>query len=286
MAIQAREFAQTAYDVAVSSTGLNDNRDPVIRYTDMDCQAFVENVLSRLGTKKNWSGSNAIWRDLAWRGTPEEAKKLFGSVPVGALLFIWTEDTSGCKAKYQRDGQGNAEHVGVYTALGKGAAHSSSSRRGVCQSKFVGRMIPNGGWNRVGLLKIIDYGDRINRILMEAATASDPALEVGAMDNTAVVKSDNGAGVRLRSAKSVKSNTVIMNVPEGSQVIVVEDDGTWSLVQYPEGGRVETGYVMSKYLVSENTSAVIVSGDQIQIMLDRSVAVDLLSALRNGLGVE
>lgn len=276
MAVSGSEYAQTAYDVAVSSTGINDDRAPVIPYDREDCQAFVEDVLRRLGIKKNWSGSNAIWRDLAWRGTPEEARKTFGSVPVGSLIFIWTENTSGCKEKYKKDGQGNASHVGIYTNKGKGAAHSSSIRKGVCQSVFKGKTIPNGGWNRVGLLKQLDYGDRVARILNDAADEK----ELMDLDTIAVVTSDNGAGVRFRSAKNTKASSVITNIPEGENVLVLDDDGTWSTCDY-EG---KTGYIMSKYLVDVGSPAV--SDGEIQLSLDRPQAETLYAALRKALGVE
>ena len=123
----------------------------------MDCQGLVEYLLMQCGIPKtecNLAGSNAHWRKCVWTGTPEECKKAFGCVPGGALVFIWEE--SGAPAKYDGDGQGNAEHIGVY--LGDCAIHASSSRGMVAESKFVGKTIPNGGWNRVGLSCWVDYG--------------------------------------------------------------------------------------------------------------------------------
>ena len=57
-----------------------------------------------------------------------------------------------------KDGLGNASHVGVVTGAGKGVIHASASRGCVCESEFKGKTIPNGGWNRVGLMKQLDYG--------------------------------------------------------------------------------------------------------------------------------
>ena len=71
-------------------------------------------------------------------------------------------------AKYKIDGIGNASHIGIYTGLytkgQKGAMASSKSKNGVIYSYFEGKTI-DGSWNRVGLWKELDYGERINRWL-------------------------------------------------------------------------------------------------------------------------
>lgn len=128
-----------------------------ITYQEMDCQAFMEACLKAIGIRADWKGSNAMYRDMVWVGTPEACREKFGRIPVGAWLYIWADD-GGEVARGYRDGLGNASHVGVYTGQGLGAVHSSASRGMVCESKFAGKTIPNGGWNRVGLCKLLDYG--------------------------------------------------------------------------------------------------------------------------------
>lgn len=125
-------------------------------YDELDCQALMEAILRDVGVRKNWAGSNAMYRDMAWVGTPEECVAKYGSIPVGAWLFILEQDGNE-PAKYKADGIGNASHVGVYTGSGKGAIHSSASRGEVCESAFASKTIRNG-WNRVGLCKLLDYG--------------------------------------------------------------------------------------------------------------------------------
>lgn len=126
-------------------------------YDELDCQALMEAMLRDVGVRKNWTGSNAMYRDMAWIGTPEECVAKYGSIPIGAWLYILEQD-GGEPAKYKADGIGNASHVGVYTGSGKGAIHSSASRGEVCESAFAGKTIKNGGWNRVGFCKLLDYG--------------------------------------------------------------------------------------------------------------------------------
>ena len=136
-------------------------------YSEMDCQAFVEACLRDAGINLYLAGSNSWYRKMDWTGTPEECKALFGRIPQGAFLFILESDGNE-PAKYKKDGIGNASHIGIYTGLytkgQKGAMASSKSKNGVIYSYFEGKTI-NGGWNRVGLWKELDYGEAVNRLL-------------------------------------------------------------------------------------------------------------------------
>ena len=157
-------------------------------YTQMDCQAFVEQCLRVCGLDINLTGSNAWFREVRRNGeilTPEECTKKYGKVPTGAFLFIWANDGKEPE-KYKQDGLGNASHIGIVTnqtaeqmmaevlatiqdpeerasfvkkvSHGNGAIHSSSTRKCVATSTFDGKTIRNGGWNRVGLWNRVDYG--------------------------------------------------------------------------------------------------------------------------------
>ena len=154
----------------------------------MDCQGLAEYLLMKCGVPKaecNLAGSNAHWRKCVWTGTPEECVKTFGCVPGGAFVFIWEE--TGAPDKYAGDGLGNAEHMGVY--LGDCVIHASSSRGMVAESKFAGKTIPNGGWNRVGLSCWVDYGLSDAQLAMVGMTAT-PA-EAGTTTVNPVVNLDS-----------------------------------------------------------------------------------------------
>lgn len=146
-----------------------------VPYSKMDCQAFVEQCLRDCGLNRNLAGSNAWFREVrshGWVGTPEECTSIYGGVPTGAFLFILKHD-GGEPEKYKADGLGNASHIGICTGTtGEGAIHSSSSKGMVCESKFKGKTIPNGGWNRVGLWDSVDY---INFSPQEPAPKPVPA---------------------------------------------------------------------------------------------------------------
>ena len=134
-------------------------------YSQMDCQAFVEQCLADAGLPVDLTGSNAWYRTMTWVGTPEECRAKFGSIPVGAFLYI-LEQNGKEPNQYKADGLGNASHIGIYIGRNSGAIHSSYSRGGVYYSYFAGSTI-NGGWNRVGLWTELDYGETVNEMLRQ-----------------------------------------------------------------------------------------------------------------------
>ncbi len=196
----------------------------------MDCQGLVEYCLRQLGVRKNWRGSNAMWRDMVWRGSPEACRAAFGRIPPGAFLFIVTQD-GGERARGYTDGLGNAGHVGVYTASGQGAVHASSSRGRVAESAFSGKTIRNGGWNQVGLCAELDYGPAFDGTGKEKVTM------------TMTVWSENGGRVRLRARPGLTAPCV-ERVETGTQVEMLEDGEEWAKVSVSG----KTGYMMRMYL--------------------------------------
>ena len=214
-------------------------------YEEMDCQQFVENAMKEVGIRKNLAGSNAWFRFATWTGTPEECKKKFGSIPKGALLFIWSND-GGEKARGYMDGLGNASHIGINTGRGKGAINSSKSRGGVCESKFADKSI-KGGWNRVGLWDAFDYGYNIN-----AALAGNQGSEEGgkASMQYAIVTSPDGGKVNLRTGPG-KHADLVNQLSPGTEVEIVSDEGEWLRVTSKKGN----GYIMRKFLEMTGSAA-------------------------------
>ena len=79
--LTSEKFAQAAQGLAGQG----------ISYQEMDCQAFMEVCLAVIGIRADWKGSNAMYRDMAWVGTPENAgavRKNSG----GRVLFILADD--------------------------------------------------------------------------------------------------------------------------------------------------------------------------------------------------
>ena len=193
-------------------------------YSVMDCQKLFEQMLKDFGLNMDLGGSNSWYRyimDHGWVGTPEECRKKFGYVPQGATLFIREEVSDTTPAKFRDDGIGDITHMGVDTGLsgnemvriaedeygvsnasnynfGNGAIHSSSSRGGVCTSKFEGETIKNGGWNRVGLfLEKIEYPG-ISGDIPDDPDDPKPEPEPEPIEEFAEVWSENGKPVNTR----------------------------------------------------------------------------------------
>lgn len=248
-----------------------------VPYSTMDCQAFVERCLHDIGIWDDEPGSNAWYRRMTWTGAPEECRKTFGKIPVGAFLFILKD--SGEPAKYQGDGIGNASHIGIYTGIGQGAIHSSSSKGCVCESKFQGKTIPNGGWNRVGLdQKILDYG----------LDPGENPEEKEVMGMTAIVTAESGSTVRMRDKPS-KSCTDYIHVPVGSDVEVLDAAPVEGWMQIRYDGKV--GYMMVQYLKEPEEIDIPMAepSDEkddrmVSVMLPYSVALLLMQALTDVMG--
>lgn len=81
-----------------------------IKYSTLDCQAFVEKVLADCGEKHDWRGSNHMWRDALSEKHPITS---WADVPAGAWLFTIKND-GGEKDRGYNDKEGNASHVGIY----------------------------------------------------------------------------------------------------------------------------------------------------------------------------
>lgn len=236
-------------------------------YSTMDCQAFVEACMRDCGLKKDLRGSNAWYRKMDWIGTPEECRQTFGSIPDGALLYIW-DDKGGEVARGYNDGLGDASHMGIVTHTGQGAIHSSETRGCVAESKFADKTIANGGWNRIGLSKLFDYGPEINALL------SGEQNEVVLIMQYGVVNTPDGNPVKLRPTKST-SKPYLAKIPNGTQLLISERDGMWAKTTY-DGYE---GYVMEAFLAFDGTAV-----GSVSISLERGHAEALYSALKQALG--
>ena len=209
--------------------------------------------------------------------------KQFGSVPKGALLFILEAVGPKTPAKFRNDGIGDVTHMGIVTGRNDGAIHSSSSRGCVATSKFKGKTIPNGGWNRVGLLSVFDYGNTVNWVMEHIGlggtsvqgtaeqrdgrnegtvppvpcTAGTEGLSPSFQANSkeeptmnVIIHSENGGPVKLRQSSDPKRSgySIWEEVPSGTGAEVLQSGENWSRIRV--GNR--TGWMMSRFLVADD----------------------------------
>ena len=227
-------------------------------YSVMDCQAFVERCMADCGYHRDLSGSNAWYRECiraGWVGTPEECKSTFGSIPKGVILFILEPVSASTPAKYRNDGVGDATHMGIKTGRNEGAIHSSHKNQCVCTSKFKDKTIPNGGWNRVGMLLDFDYGKSINEILERYSSGKGSESEPDQKEETSmnmIVKCPEGETVFLRQSWNESSNLygIWDRIKPGTRAEVIGTHGDkWKKVSI----NGKTGWMMSKFLVADDS---------------------------------
>ena len=120
-----------------------------IPYSELDCQALVERILSDCGEKHDWRGSNHMWREAL---TEKHKITNESEIPAGVFLFTLKQD-GGEKERGYNDNEGNASHVGLYLGLSR-VIHSTT---GGVQWDDISR----SRWTHYGLCKYIDYTDEI-----------------------------------------------------------------------------------------------------------------------------
>lgn len=256
-------------------------------YNVLDCQAFVEKALYNVGIKIDLSGSNRWFRKVlseGWIGTPEDCKKQFGTIPQGAFLFIWDTPSQSTPKEYREDGLGDAEHIGIYTGMsgkemvsiakaegdaiaagfnfGDGAIHSSYTNGAVCTSRFAGKTI-NGGWNRIGLWKRIDYGESVNRILRGESSGGKGMYQAKVV----------GGKLNMREQPQTGAER-LCQIPDGQIITVTDEAVEWAKTSY--NGYV--GWVQKKYLER-------VDAEQDDVLVNRKELESIYNQIGDWLGL-
>ena len=180
----------------------------------MDCQGLVEWTLRELGMEADYRGTNHMWRSLlSDKGSIEEGVAKYGSIPLGALIFIVDHD-GGEPDRYQDD-EGNCWHVYVKISNDM-LVHASASNLMVTTRLFADRTIANGGPNSYGLISGVDYG-------VEEGVSTDTAASAASVWNPRytrlVFKSGcMGDGVReLQTGLNLLGNTLSVDGRFGPQ---------------------------------------------------------------------
>jgi cell wall-associated NlpC family hydrolase len=161
--------AQAVADAAVSLLAYN----PPIPYklggqttSAMDCEGLVQWCVRKAGGASKYAGSNDMWRhDVQWSGTLAQAQAQGRLIP-GAAVFVVKKNGQE-PAKYQGDGYGNAQHIGMY--CGEPNAECVSASTVTCH---VGTTVLSQGWTHVAWLKNVDYSSDA-----EAAEPEQPTID-------------------------------------------------------------------------------------------------------------
>lgn len=151
-----------------------------IPYSKLDCQALMEEILTRGGVPhKNWIGSNDMWRNAV---TNAAAISEWKEIPVGAWLFTIKHD--GKEPSYYYDGV-NAAHVGWYCGNGE-VIHSTTG--GVQWDTLT-----SGRWTHAALCKLLEYPDVSNNDTPADSTAAIQYLtQAQALIDSVITSLKNG----------------------------------------------------------------------------------------------
>lgn len=223
----ASACAQKAME-AVERTDAQGRPNP-IRYTEEDCQGFVEATIKRAGgTVKDWRGSNDMFRNACSRIEPLKSAAGKAMLVPGAVLFILKHD-GGEPDRYKKDGLGNANHIGWYTGGRYEVVHSSASRGQVAPSTL------KNAWTHVGWMNEVDYSE------YTAPGGQHTGNEVFIMLYEAQV---TGGGLNVREQPAQNSRR-LYQLENGTTIRVLEETSPeWARIDGPQG----QGYVMRKYL--------------------------------------
>lgn len=154
-----------------------------IPYSKLDCQALMEEILTRGGVPhKNWIGSNDMWRNAVTDAAPISEWK---EIPIGAWLFTIKHD--GKEPSYYYDGV-NAAHVGWYCGHGE-VIHSTTG--GVQWDTLTSRR-----WTHAALCKLLEYPEGADDSSREPPAGSADILQslqqARALIDSAIINIEKG----------------------------------------------------------------------------------------------
>ena len=202
-------------------------------YSELDCQAAIEEAVKRAGGQMSYSGSNHMARNVSWLGTLENAFATFGDpLPVGMALFINEEVSSTTPTKYRGDGLGDFTHVGLYAGP---KAFKDKNKYGISRqcdvihssasmNRVAGSTISNG-WTHAGLFREIDCGVETDDGLSLSPDA-EAIINEGTNSDTMVI---NNEGQTVPSAKNTYG---VVSSADGNPVKVRESANKTAIYKY------------------------------------------------------
>ena len=190
-------------------------------YETLDCINLIKKVIRTCaGGDKRYTtaGTNELWNS-------------FDSVPKYRHLIWRQAGISGAKAgmlAFMGVGTGDVSHTGLVTERGT-VIHSSKSRGGVVETALTAK----AGWNGLGVHRMIAVGE-----VDGDQSADEEQTEDSAEGEVVTVCAQGG----LRMRKKPRGRYMKM-IPDGTQLVVLEEKGSWLRVEY----RGYTGWVSGEY---------------------------------------
>ena len=240
-----------------------------------DCIGLIRGALKRCGLNPSGlSGTN-----YAARHTIKNLRKFTSAaaLKVGdVVLKVRDKDdaTYPLPDKYRPGGTDytgdltNYTHIGVVVRVNPLRIIHMTSPEPQTDTKV-------GRWCYKGELPYLDYSNN-------SSGGDNPMTE-----KTATVISSNGKSVHIRQGKST-STKIVCDVPCGALVDVLSEGPDWTQVQFMEGTRLRSGWIMSEFLSFNGGATGPDAGtDSVVITLslaDATAFLPVLDRLRDSIG--
>lgn len=235
-----------------------------------DCIGLIMGALALLGQQwKGKHGTNYTVRNMLSQKTSDVPSGL----SEGMLVFKYhNPGESGYDAetvqKYINQGSADKRdyyHVGYVLSVNPLHIIHCTSPGPIVHDYKIGK------WRIGGWLKMV--------------THNDTQVKIEVMSMKALVQSDNGKGVNIRSAKDTGSK-LVEHANEGTSIEILEYGDTWSQVKY----NGKTGFAMTRYLqtmdIDESAQTnVDASSDTLTLRIDHSTCLKLYDACAAALGI-
>lgn len=202
--------------------------------TGMDSIGFIIYCLSQNGIHVSYRGTNDLYRNGGTQCIPLK-EALSNKLVVPGVILLHVEHDGEEPPRYQSDGKGNCDY----------AAIAISPTEFIYPSQKAGGMIKrpiqllSGKPNVVLFSKHVDYDAH-----GDASSPSAPPSRPSVPDDGIYTKTK----LRLRKSPSTDS-AVIVSIPKGKCVDLLEYHGEWSRVRYRISSKLwHEGWCMSKFL--------------------------------------
>lgn len=229
--ISAKDFARTAREVYEHHTV--QYRKGGSSLDGMDSAGFITYCLRKHGVKASYKGTNDLFRSACTQLIPlKEAIRNEKNVPGVILLHI--DENGNEPQEYKADGKGDCDFCII--AIDSTTALYPSQLKGALISTRIEPV--KGKANYIAHLKHVNYDN-------SSITDSDrPSESVNSSSKGGVTT----VGLNLRKRASLSAE-VIIEIPEGKQVEILEHGSEWCKVKYTvRSGLYHIGWCASQYL--------------------------------------
>lgn len=137
-----------------------------VKYTETDCQQFIENCAAEAGYKFNSRGTNDMWRNYM----DEQGGTAFYPLAIGDVVYKWRAESDKLPSKYRGDGLGDFYHIGIITGIEPyTVCHSANSKENGKKDTYSTKEQLAAVWTHCGTLKNTAAENSTEKLSIDAA---------------------------------------------------------------------------------------------------------------------